>query len=174
ITGRSAEDWLAAGRDDPRRSTPPAPNCREMTAMLRWTPNPFVEELAKRVNTVAAAPWGVQLSAGFSRDRVLGSYALIERKYRSILAEHDPSIFRLKNRSRGTRDFFQVRVGASTREAANRLCASLRSAGGACLVLRNPVAPAQRPSCSSESPAPPEDGIARESTPAAEPRIGAR
>jgi hypothetical protein len=30
-----------------------------------------------------------------------------------------------------------VRVGADTRAGANELCAALRKAGGACLVLRN-------------------------------------
>jgi hypothetical protein len=40
-------------------------------------------------------------------------------------------------RSRGTRTFYQVRVGAETRDAANTLCGSIRRAGGACMVLRN-------------------------------------
>jgi hypothetical protein len=35
-------------------------------------------------------------------------------------------------------DFYQIRVGADTRLEANKLCASLRTAGGACMVLRNP------------------------------------
>ena len=39
-------------------------------------------------------------------------------------------------RSRGTRFFYQVRVGVDTRTAANELCGSLRKLGGACLVLR--------------------------------------
>ena len=40
-------------------------------------------------------------------------------------------------RSRGTQPFYQVRVGADTRAAAESLCGSIRRAGGACLVLRN-------------------------------------
>ena len=40
-------------------------------------------------------------------------------------------------RSRGTRPFYQVRIGAETRESANGLCAKIMRAGGACLVLRN-------------------------------------
>jgi hypothetical protein len=40
-------------------------------------------------------------------------------------------------RSRGTRPFYQVRVGAETRQAADSLCGSIRRAGGACIVLRN-------------------------------------
>jgi hypothetical protein len=40
-------------------------------------------------------------------------------------------------RSRGTQPFYQVRVGADTRAAAETLCGSIRRAGGACFVLRN-------------------------------------
>jgi SPOR domain len=40
-------------------------------------------------------------------------------------------------RSRGTRTFYQVRIGADTRPAADDLCNRIRRAGGACLVLRN-------------------------------------
>jgi len=40
-------------------------------------------------------------------------------------------------RSRGTRPFYQVRVGTETRADADNLCSSIRRAGGACMVLRN-------------------------------------
>ncbi len=87
----------------------------------------------------AERPWGVQLSAGFGRERVLASYAAVERSYRTILENRDPIIIESKFRSRGTQTFYQVRVGADTRAAADALCGALRNAGGACLVLRNPV-----------------------------------
>jgi hypothetical protein len=40
-------------------------------------------------------------------------------------------------RNRGTRPFYQVRVGADTRAEADALCGRIRKAGGSCLVLRN-------------------------------------
>jgi hypothetical protein len=40
-------------------------------------------------------------------------------------------------RSRGTRTFYQVRIGSDTRAEADGLCNRIRGAGGACLVLRN-------------------------------------
>jgi hypothetical protein len=40
-------------------------------------------------------------------------------------------------RSRGTRTFYQVRIGADTRKEADGLCNRIKRAGGACLVLRN-------------------------------------
>jgi hypothetical protein len=40
-------------------------------------------------------------------------------------------------RSRGTRAFYQVRIGADTRSEADELCGRIRKAGGACFVLKN-------------------------------------
>jgi hypothetical protein len=40
-------------------------------------------------------------------------------------------------RTRGTRPFYQVRIGADTRPEANELCNRIIRAGGACFVLRN-------------------------------------
>jgi soluble lytic murein transglycosylase-like protein len=135
ITGISVDEWAKSGRREPDRST--APNCRQLMALLQRAPNPFVAKLEERVKLVAARPWGVQLSAGFSRDGALTAYAAAAKRYAGVLAGQDPSIFSTLLRNRGTRAFYQVRIGADTREAANKLCASIQRAGGACLVLRN-------------------------------------
>jgi hypothetical protein len=135
ITGASVDDWVAIGRAD--RAPAPAPACRELVALLKHAPNPFVEELEQRIALVAAAPWGVQLSAGFSRALALRSYAQIARRHDALLKGHDPSILASRLLSRGTRTFYQVRVGASTRAAGQDLCTRIRRAGGACIVLRN-------------------------------------
>src|SRR6516164_361842 len=39
--------------------------------------NLFLEKLTERVKLTADSPWGIQLSAGFSRERVLATYATI-------------------------------------------------------------------------------------------------
>jgi soluble lytic murein transglycosylase-like protein len=136
ITGASIDEW-ASGKDG-ERSPAPAPGCRELMALLKRAPNPFVDELQRRVALGAAKLWGVQLSAGFSRERALASYASAARRFAAVLAGQDPSILAGRLRSRGTRTFYQVRVGADTRAGAEQLCGKLRRAGGACLVLRNP------------------------------------
>ena len=137
VTGRSAQDWAAAGRDGGAAGRASPSSCLQLAALLRSSKTPFLASLERHVREGAALPWGVQLSAGFSRARALASYAAIERRYRAILAGRDPSILRVRLLSRGTRDFYQVRVGAHTRESAEKLCASLRAVGGACFVLRN-------------------------------------
>ena len=134
VTGMSVESWAAGAKDSTR---PLPPNCNDLIALLRRGPNPFVEELERRVVLGTLAPWGVQLSAGFSRERALASYSRIARQYASILGSYDPSILATTLRSRGSQTFYQVRVGAETRAGADALCARIHSAGGACIVLRN-------------------------------------
>ena len=81
------------------------------------------------------APWGVQLAGNFSKDLALASYARAGRSYAGILGSVRPIVVGTRLRSRGTRTFYQVRVPATTRTAADQLCSRIRSAGGACIVL---------------------------------------
>jgi hypothetical protein len=137
VTGISIDAWAANDLDDAGASPPSPHGCRELVALLKRAPSPFVEELERRVKVVAASAWGIQLSAGFSRSRALADYAHASKRFRDLLSQHDPSIFSTVLRSRGTRAFYQVRIGADTREGADNLCARIRRAGGACMVLRN-------------------------------------
>ena len=138
ITGMTVEEWAT-----PQNKTSPTPKeargsgCGELMALLKRAPNPFVQQLEERVKLAALAPWGVQLSAGFSRDAALASYARAMRRFNNVLGDRDPSILSSLLRSRGTRAFYQVRVGAETRALADALCGRIQRAGGACLVLRN-------------------------------------
>jgi len=135
ITGISVDQWAASGKREPERVI--KPGCGELMALLHRAPNPFVQKLEERVNLVAVAPWGVQLAAGFSREHALSNYAMLAKRYGDVLAGRDPSLLSSIFRTRGTQPFYQVRVGADTRAAAENLCGSIRRAGGACIVLRN-------------------------------------
>lgn len=137
ITGTPADDWARAGPAGVKDRAPPA-GCRELMALLRRAPNPFVTGLEQRVKLGAAAPWGVQLAAGFSRDKALAMYARAMKRLGPVIGDHDPNLLGSVLRNRGTRMFYQVRIGSDTRTAANDLCGRIRRAGAACLVLRNP------------------------------------
>ncbi|MET0968443.1 MAG: lytic transglycosylase domain-containing protein [Tardiphaga sp.] len=137
ITGASVEDWQAAGRNGRMPPRPPTSSCRELMALLRQAPNPFVAQLEQRVTLGVARPWGVQLAAGFNRDRALSSYARAMSGLRNVVGDQDPNLLSSLNRSRGTRAFYQVRIGADTRSEADALCSKIRRAGQGCLVLRN-------------------------------------
>jgi hypothetical protein len=133
ITGRTAEDWRNA--KDGNWAAPSS--CPDLVAGLKRAPGGFVAELEQRISTGMARAWGVELAAGFSRERVLKTYATLETRYRALLAGTDAIILHGRFRSRGTRDFYQVRIGAQTRSEAGGVCARLHAAGAACLVLRN-------------------------------------
>lgn len=137
ITGASVDDWSAAGRNGKMPDRPPPTGCRELMALLQRSPNPFIAELAQRVKLGEARPWGVQLAAGFDRDRALMSYARVMARLRPVIGDRDPNLLGSTFRSRGTRTFYQVRIGEDTRAAADELCGRIRRAGQACLVLRN-------------------------------------
>jgi hypothetical protein len=143
ITGLTVEDWAAERRKTPaeREKSKPeearAPGCSTLIALLRRSPNRFMDELTQRVVHSIGQPWGVQLAAGFSRDKAMAMYARALRRYESVLKDRDPGIQAMSLRTRGRAMFYQVRIGTDTRQAANELCNSLRKIGGACLVLRN-------------------------------------
>jgi hypothetical protein len=124
ITGISADEWAHGGKREPAQ---PIPNCMQLMALLHRAPNPFVQKLEERVT----------LAAGFSREHALSNYATLAKRYADVLTGRDPMLLSSVLRSRGTQPFYQVRVGADTRQAAEGLCGSIRRAGGACMVLRN-------------------------------------
>jgi hypothetical protein len=137
ITGTPVDDWATAGKSGKPPDRVPASSCRELMALLKRAPNPFVTELEQHVRLGADRPWGVQLAAGFNRDRALSMYARAMKRLSAVIGDQDPSLLGSLWRSRGTRTFYQVRIGADTRIAADDLCGRIRRAGGACLVLRN-------------------------------------
>jgi hypothetical protein len=141
ITGSPIDDWAAAVKagKTPEKMVEHAPtsDCRTLMALLQRAPNPFVTQLAQHVKLGADLPWGVQLAAGFNRDRALVSYARAMARLSAVIGDRDPSLLSSLFRSRGTRTFYQVRIGTDTRAAADDLCGRIRHAGQACLVLRN-------------------------------------
>jgi len=137
ITGSSVDEWAKVGKGaKPPPSSPPT-SCRELMALLKRAPNPFVTQLEQHVELAAAKLWGVQLAAGFDRDKALAMYARAIKGLSAIIGDRDPSLLSSVMRNRGTRPFYQVRIGADTRPEADDLCNRIRRAGGACFVLRN-------------------------------------
>ena len=139
ITGATVEDWQSAGRNGKIPERAPTSSCRELMALLQRSPNPFVTQLELHVKLGEARPWGVQLAAGFNRDRALMLYARAMKRLTSEIGDRDPNLVSGVLRSRGTRTFYQVRIGADTRNDADDLCRRIHRAGQACLVLRNPA-----------------------------------
>jgi hypothetical protein len=137
ITGSTVEEWAKAGRTGKMPERPVTSSCRELMALLRRAPNPFVAGLEQHVTLSAAKLWGVQLAAGFSRDTALAMYSRAMKRLSAVIGDQDPSLLSSRLRTRGAATFYQVRIGADTRPDADNLCNRIRKAGGACFVLRN-------------------------------------
>jgi hypothetical protein len=140
ITGSTVDQWATISKSGKPAERPPAVSklgCRELMALLRRAPNPFVTQLETHVKLSAAKLWGVQLAAGFDRDKALAMYARAISHLGAVIGDRDPSLLSSRLLNRGSRTFYQVRIGADTRPAADDLCNRIRRAGGACFVLRN-------------------------------------
>jgi hypothetical protein len=140
ITGSTIDDWAAASKSSKPADRAPVTSslgCRELMALLRRAPNPFVTQLEQHVKLGADRLWGVQLAAGFDRNKALAMYARAITRLGAVIGDQDPSLLSSLMRTRGSRTFYQVRIGTDTRPAADDLCNRIRHAGGACFVLRN-------------------------------------
>jgi soluble lytic murein transglycosylase-like protein len=137
ITGTTVDSWAKAGRNPKLAGRGATASCRELMALLKRAPNSFVSELEAHVKLGAARLWGVQLAAGFNRDQALAMYARAMKRLSAVIGDRDPSLLSSVMRSRGSRAFYQVRIGADTRPEADNLCTRIRRAGGACFVLKN-------------------------------------
>src|SRR5262249_12341560 len=122
ITGTSVDDWAKAGKRGKMPESAPPTSCRELMALLKRAPNAFIEHLEEHVKLAAAKVWGVQLAAGFDRNRALAMYARAVKNLSAVIGDRDPSILSSVLRNRGSHAFYQVRIGADTRPEANDLC----------------------------------------------------
>ena len=130
ITGRPVEAWKSAGAQATALEPPVDQDCRAVRAMLEQPRSRYIEALEARVDEGVFKAWGVQLSAGFSRTRALVQYARADQRFGAAFARKDPMIVRSLLRSRGTRFFYQVRIGADTRAEAKRCVATYESSAG--------------------------------------------
>jgi hypothetical protein len=132
VTGYSAEAWNAQPLPKVEASaTPTGERCVELAKQL-------LENVRRRLplsSSPAWGPWGVQLAGNWSEGAVLAAYERLRRRYSSVLEDRLPLVMYGR---RGAGSPFIVRVSEKSRAEADALCGKLRSAGGACIVLRNP------------------------------------
>jgi len=137
VTGRSAEDWVELGRAAPRDSAEPVA-CATIIVGLRRGRRPPVDDVpAEPIEEAPFAPWGVQVSGNFSKERALAAFARTRQRYAKVLGEVRPMVIGTRLLSRGTRTFYRVRLPAESRQSAETLCGRIRAAGGDCIVLRS-------------------------------------
>jgi Transglycosylase SLT domain/SPOR domain len=132
ITGHEAENWR--GPTPPASAAPdPAEPCLASIAKLRVARGPAASPIVSGL----FAPWGVQISASFSKDSALRAFARARHDYASVIGGMTPFVLGSVLRSRGWRPFYRVRLPAQTGVEAQKLCNRLKAIGGACAILRS-------------------------------------
>lgn len=132
ITEHDVEEWR--GGKAPASAPPePAGSCLTTVAKLSVARGPEGSPLVSGL----FAPWGVQISASFSKGSALRAFAHAQHDYYSVIGHMTPFVLGSVLRSRGTRPFYRVRLPAQTPGEAQRLCDRLQAAGGACAVMRS-------------------------------------
>ena len=132
VTGYSAEAWTVQPMPQVQfTATAPGARCAELAKLMIDAPRrrPLL------TSDPAWGPWGVQLAGNWSEGRVLAHYERLRRKYAAVLGDRLPLVL---NARRNDLPTYSVRVSENSRADADKLCAKLRAAGGACVVFRNP------------------------------------
>lgn len=130
ITGQSPDDFAAGGEI----------NFRPLNAKLSFDAAcrqlPIIRFETVAMAQIKPKPWGIQIAGNFRRAAAVRQLDRLRRNFPAILNTHEPVISR--NRTpMGRRGIYAVRIGADSRPEADKICAQLHSAGGACIVLRN-------------------------------------
>ncbi len=82
-------------------------------------------------------PWGVHLTAGWSREKALDQYKRLQKRYSDALSGKEPKVIRVTNHGMGTAERYMVHIAQPDRAEAEKLCARITEAGGACAVYKN-------------------------------------
>ena len=136
ITGYAAEVWASPTPPEAPPGTASSnaaigARCVELAKLLIDRP----QRRRHLASDPAWGPWGVQLAGTWSEGRVLATYEQLRRRYDAILGDRLPLVLDAQRRAPSR---FIVRVSEGSRKDADVLCAKLKAAGGACIVLRNP------------------------------------
>lgn len=97
---------------------------------------PSVRPTMVAMSTVAVKPWGVQVAGNFRRDGAVRQWQRLKVRLARAVAGHEPVISRVRS-PRGRSGIYAVRIGASSRSEADKICKQIQSVGGSCVVLRN-------------------------------------
>jgi hypothetical protein len=142
VTGHAASEWEAIDLSANASAGPTLASAIPCTEIVRLfaegggtiSPRPQLSGHPVATTTPSLA-WGVQLIGESSQTAALASFSRLQRTYRSVLGSAEPLVIRTPVGANGS--WYRVRIGANTLGDAERLCSSLRAAGGNCLVQRN-------------------------------------
>lgn len=80
-------------------------------------------------------PWGVQVAGNVRRAAAMNQWQRVRGQF-SVLRQYQAVVGRVRSPIARS-GVYAVRIGVDSRGAADKICAQLRSVGGACVVVRN-------------------------------------
>jgi hypothetical protein len=137
VTGHSAEEWKGGPARVNLELREPIP-CRDLAKFGIRSVAKSESILAKQPSNTslqATAGWAVQLIGSPSQASALALFQQLQAAYKDLLRARQPLLTQSKVGTNGC--WYRVRVATDSRADAERLCSSLRAAGGSCLVQRN-------------------------------------
>jgi hypothetical protein len=133
VTGVPVTEWLVG--DVPGADYALQPKLPFQQACVELAENNKV--IAFTPPTAVIQPWGIQVAQFFSSATARRAFARLQQRYSGVLGEEQLMLVAKRNPNFGAALRFTVEIGRDSREEAQKLCAALQKAGGACLVVRN-------------------------------------
>jgi hypothetical protein len=137
ITEHPVEDWVGGTEAKAETAMMPDATKKSRAACLAVTADIRLQHPKTFATSAFIAPWGVQLAGSFNKSAAMASFERTRVQYAAILGTGAPMILTTPSLGRGMRPYYRVRMPASSRGEANRLCSRIEHVGGACAVLRN-------------------------------------
>ena len=132
VTGHSVDEWRVGNLIT---LNPPAPERAPCPPVAHSVPREVAHSVPAKENVTMITRhgqiWLVLLVKSSSDTNALAAYYQMQRKYLSVLGAHRPLVIRY---IREGSPQYEVRVPATSRESAEKLCSSLHAVGGTCLV----------------------------------------
>jgi hypothetical protein len=138
ITGHAPDEWRTLQSSATSLSLPIAVPCPQIVKLFS-ADRIVAAHAPSKPGGSASSPtqpsWGVQLVGNSSEIAALAAFYKLRKSYPSVLGSHEPLV--LRTSAGRNASWYRIRVGADTRNEAQRLCSNLRAAGGSCLVQMN-------------------------------------
>ncbi|CCE95953.1 lytic transglycosylase catalytic [Sinorhizobium fredii HH103] len=134
ITAHAVEDW----RDNPPKSLDLAldKNKNFLDGCVALANSRRLREIVI-VDEAPWAPWGVQLAAHYRKSVAHRLFLNSVKRLPAPISREKALVVRERNGSFGGRIRYAARIGRETRAEADKLCATIRRSGGACIVFKN-------------------------------------
>lgn len=118
-------------QNDPNAPLSLAPNSSAQRGTMRTASAPANQPMA----TASGSAYAVQVTSQRSEAEAQSSYQALQAKYPSVLGNRQATIRRADLGDKGT--YYRAQVPFGSQSEASDFCASLRAAGGQCVVQRN-------------------------------------